>query len=86
MDSSEAQILPQPKMKGGHMDNRGFMLDKDGNLTVDIFNQFGFQDETVIIGDEDHTEAISLSKLSNSNNDSVILWPQKQRKPCYKQS
>jgi hypothetical protein len=51
---------------------RGLYLDQDGYLTVDIFNPFGMNDETVIIGDEEHTEAVSIY-LSSSDEDGEIL-------------
>jgi hypothetical protein len=51
---------------------KGLYLDQDGYLAVDIFNPFGMNDETVIIGDDDHTEAASI-QLSSSDEDSEIL-------------
>lgn len=53
----------------------GFKVDPEGNLTFDIYNPFGFTEsqDSVVIGDEDQTEAVSIPKTIEISQDSVIL-------------
>lgn len=53
--------------------NQGFIVDHSGNLTVDISNSFGFTDDTITIGDEDHTESIAIPTTLSISQDVEIL-------------
>lgn len=54
---------------------RGFYLDIYGYLTVDISNPFGFtpKQDSIRIGDEDHTETVANPQLLVISKDSEIL-------------